>query len=89
MEKARERENKKVIEAIKTGHEAEIEGELINDEEDRKNGDRFNEMRETRTGFGAKVKKDMSPGQMQAVGGLEPDDDDEEEVGEDDEDDEG
>lgn len=64
METKRKKENEKVINAIKSGHEAEIEGELINDEEDRKNGERFNEMRETRTGFGAKVKKDMSPGQV-------------------------
>jgi hypothetical protein len=51
----------------------------------------FNEMRETRTGFGAKVnKKDYKAGaQIEAEGGLQPDDDDEEDedVGEDEEDD--
>lgn len=35
-------------------------------------------MRETRTGFGAKVNKnDFKPGQHNAEGGLQPDDDDE------------
>ena len=82
----RKREDEAVINMIKTGHEAEIEGELL-DEDGKKNGDRFQEMRQTRTGFGAGMKKEISPGQHQAEGGLEPDDDeDEEEVGEDEDD---
>lgn len=41
-------------------------------------------MRETRTGFGAKVnKKDYAPGQHEVEGGLQPDDDDDEDVGDD------
>lgn len=49
----------------------------------------FSEMRETRTGFGAKMKNDYSPGQLEAKGGLQPDDDDEEDVdGDEEEDDE-
>ena len=45
-------------------------------------------MRETKTGFGAKVKKDYAPGHHEAEGGLQPDDDDDDEdVGEDEEDD--
>jgi hypothetical protein len=51
-------------------------------------------MRETRTGFGAKVnksgnqKQDYKPGHHEAEGGLQPEEDDDEDVGEDDEEDE-
>ena len=86
-ESQRKKEDEAVIGVIRKGHEAEIEGELLDDEGGKKNGDKFKEMRETRTGFGANVKKDHSPGQHMAEGGLEPDDDDDEEVGEDDDDD--
>lgn len=45
-------------------------------------------MRETRTGFGAKVNKnDFKPGQHNAEGGLQPDEDDEDEDEEVDDDD--
>lgn len=41
-------------------------------------------MRETRTGFGAKVnKKEFNPGQHSTEGGLQPDDDDDDEEEED------
>lgn len=67
--------------------------EIFNDDEDRGKGDGdvFGQMRETRTGFGAKVnKKDYSPGQHAAEGGLQPDDDeDDEDLGDEDEDEEG
>lgn len=40
----------------------------------------FSEMRETKTGFGAKVnKKEFNPGQHNAEGGLQPEDDDDDE----------
>ena len=45
-------------------------------------------MRETRTGFGAKMNKGYSPGEHQAEGGLQPDEDEDEEVGEDEDDEE-
>ena len=46
----------------------------------------FNEMRETRTGFGAKLKKDYSPGEAAVEGGLQPDDEEDEDVDEDEDD---
>ncbi len=52
----------------------------------------FNEMRETRTGFGAKAAQKGAPaGGFKAEGGLQPDDDDDddEDLGDDDEDEEG
>lgn len=71
--------------------------EIFNDDDDRgkKGDDLFNEMRETRTGFGAKVNKggknDYQPGKHESEGGLQPgDDEDDEDVGEDeDEEDDG
>ena len=64
--------------------------EIFNDDGDRgkRGNDPFNEMRETKTGFGAKVKKEYSPGQLAAEGGLEPEDDDDD-VGEDEDEEEG
>ena len=56
--------------------------EIFNDDDDpqprgKKGGgdDLFNEMRETRTGFGAKGAK--KAGDFKAEGGLQPEDDDE------------
>ena len=71
--------------------------EIVNDDEEegmggrgKKQSDLFNEMRETRTGFGAKGAK---KGDFKAEGGLQPDDEDDEDdedVGEDeDEEDDG
>jgi hypothetical protein len=63
--KARDQE---VINTIKETHKKAENEEIFNDDEDRQakkvggEKDPFNEMRETRTGFGAKVKKDYSPG---------------------------
>lgn len=64
-----------MIDAIIEGHTKAENEEIFNDDEERivtkeKKGE-FNEMRETRTGFGAKVnKKDYAPGLHEAEGGL-------------------
>lgn len=64
--------------------------EIFNDDDERaaakggKGDELFNEMRETRTGFGAKMAKgggkgDYQPGKHhEAEGGLQPDEDDDE-----------
>lgn len=84
----RKEKERKVIDTIKDKHTKQENEELFNDDdEDRPNGkkgDPFNEMRETKTGFGAKGIKGY-----EAEGGLQPDDEDEdeEEVGEDEDDD--
>ena len=72
---------------MKIKHNKAENEEIFNDDEDRRdNNDPFSEMRETKTGFGAKLKKGQ--GQLEAEGGLQPDDDDddddEEEIGDDD-----
>lgn len=90
----RRKEDQKVIENLQANQKRAENEEIFNDDEDRvdrggkKGDDLFNEMRETRTGFGAKGgnagKKDFK-----AEGGLQPDDDDEDEdVGDDDEEEE-
>lgn len=100
QEVKRKREDQKVIENLQMNQKRAENEEIFNDDDDPqprggkgKNGggdDLFNEMRETRTGFGAKggagQKKDFK-----AEGGLQPDDDDEEDedVGDDDEEEEG
>ena len=76
----------KVIEKLKDQHLKNQKDEIFEEDADDPNGAPFNEMRETKTGFGAK-------GQYQAEGGLEPDDesedeDDGEDIGDDGEDDE-
>ena len=64
-----------MVQKIKNTHAQAEKEEIFNDDdEDRmpggKKGDPFNEMRETKTGFGAKVKKDYAPGHHEAEGGL-------------------
>lgn len=72
----RKEEQQKLIGKIKIDQQKKDHNEIYNDDEERNNGkagkdDVFNEMRETRTGFGAKVnKKDYNPGQHNAEGGL-------------------
>ena len=72
-----------MIQKIKEEQAKKDKKDIFNDDEDFTNGkqgdEMFNEMRETRTGFGAKVKKEFNPGQHNAEGGLQPEDDDEEE----------
>jgi clusterin-associated protein 1 len=98
QEVKRRKEDQKVIENLQMNQKRAENEEIFNDDDDPqprgkgKSGggdDLFNEMRETRTGFGAKggAKK----GDFKAEGGLQPDDDDDEDedVGEDDEEEEG
>ena len=99
QEVKRKKEDQKVIENLQLNQKRAENEEIFNDDDDPqprgkgKQGtgdDLFNEMRETRTGFGAKGgntgKKDFK-----AEGGLQPDDEDEDEedLGEDDEEEEG
>ena len=86
MDAKRKQEQNQIINHIKTTHDQEGREEIFNDEDDGpargKGGDQFSEMRETRTGFGAKnaaAKKEFNPGQHNAEGGLQPEDDDEDE----------
>mmetsp|Transcript_11983 Transcript_11983/g.11861 ORF Transcript_11983/g.11861 Transcript_11983/m.11861 type:complete len:278 (-) Transcript_11983:38-871(-) len=94
-ESLRNEEQKKVINVIKGQQAAKDHKEIFNDDEDfasgKKGEEMFNEMRETRTGFGAKMnnKKEFNPGQHNAEGGLQPDDDDSDDVEEDGEEDDG
>lgn len=88
-------EAEKVINAIAKGHrDAETE-QLFDDDEEggvvaKKQKDKlFNDMRETRTGFGPKANGGAGAKNLKAEGGLQPDDDDDEDVGEDDEEEEG
>lgn len=93
MDQKRKKEDQQNINKIKDTHAMAEQEEIFNDDgEERVGGkkDPFNEMRETKTGFGANVKKDYAPGQHEAEGGLQPDEDedeDEEELGEDEEED--
>ncbi len=68
-----------VIEKLKDQHQKDQQNEIFEDDEG--DGKKFNQMRETKTGFGAK-------GQYQQEGGLQPEDEsdegDEEEEGDDD-----
>lgn len=75
----RRAKQEKVIEKLKDQHLKNQKDEIFEDDVDDQQDEKFNEMRETKTGFGAK-------GQYQAEGGLEPDDeesDDDDEDGED------
>ena len=102
MDAKRKQEQNQIINHIKNTHDQEGREEIFNDDEDGglrgTKGDGLNEMRETRTGFGAKggngpmggPKKEFNPGAHNAEGGLQPEDDDEdedvEEVGDEEED---
>ena len=101
QEVKRRKEDQKVIENLQMNQKRAENEEIFNDDDDPqprgakggKSGgsdDLFNEMRETRTGFGAKGGN-KGKGDFKAEGGLQPDDDDEEDedVGEDDEEEEG
>ena len=90
QEVKRRKEDQKVIENLQMNQKRAENEEIFNDDdEDRGRGgkkdDIFNEMRETRTGFGAKGQGGRKD--FKAEGGLQPDDDDEddEDVGEDEE----
>lgn len=74
----RRAKQEKVIEKLKDQHIKNQKDEIFEDDVDENNA-KFNEMRETKTGFGAK-------GQYQQEGGLEPDDEDSDEDEEGDED---
>jgi len=96
QEVKRRKEDQKVIENLQLNQKRAENEEIFNDDDDpqprgKKGGsdDLFNEMRETRTGFGAKGAKKAND--FKAEGGLQPDDDDEDggDVGEDDEEDDG
>jgi len=83
---------KTTIKTFQNAHDQEEKGGLLKDDDDEPgNQELFNEMRETRTGFGKfGGKKEYSPGQHNAEGGLQPDDDDEDEdVDEDEDEDDG
>ena len=67
----RRAKQEKVIEKLKDQHLKNQNDEIFEEDADEQNDAKFNEMRETKTGFGAK-------GQYQAEGGLEPEDDDSE-----------
>jgi hypothetical protein len=73
---------------MKNMHDQEGREGIFNDDDDgvvpSKDKSEFSEMRETRTGFGAKggvagPKKEFNPGQHNAEGGLQPDDEEEDE----------
>ena len=67
----RRAKQEQVIEKLKDQHLKNQKDEIFEDDPDDPANDKFNEMRETKTGFGAKVN-----GNYAAEGGLEPDDDD-------------
>lgn len=67
----RRAKQEQVIEKLKDQHLKNQKDEIFEDDPDDPANDKFNEMRETKTGFGAKVN-----GNYGAEGGLEPDDDD-------------
>ena len=79
----RRQKQEEVISKLKDQHLRTQKEEIFedHDDEDNSNADRFNEMRETKTGFGAKQQY-----QQHAEGGLEPD---EEEDSDEDVDDDG
>lgn len=75
----RRAKQEKVIERLKDEHAKNQKDEIFEDDVDEQNDAKFNEMRETKTGFGAKGQH------YQQEGGLEPDDEDsDEDEGEDD-----
>lgn len=98
MEEKRKNDMSNQWKKFKDDHDKKMEEEnevFAEDEDHKANGKKmgkgdeiFNEMRETRTGFGAKVKKEFNPGLHNAEGGLQPDDDEEDEDVEDDGDEE-
>ena len=69
-EQQRKQDDNKMIQNIKNKHTEAEKEEIFNDDDDDrmpgKKNDPFNEMRETKTGFGAKVKKDYAPGGHEA-----------------------
>ena len=84
----RKKKAEAVIEKLKDEHAKNQKDEIFEEDEDNtRTTDKFNEMRETKTGFGAKS------GAYQAEGGLQPEDesegDEEEDVEEDEEGDDG
>ena len=96
QEVKRRKEDAKVIESLQMNQKRAENEEIFNDDDEpgaRKAGkgeDLFNEMRETRTGFGAKGAKEQKK-DFKAEGALHPDDEeeDDEDVGEDEDDEEG
>jgi len=76
----RRKKQEEIISKFKDKHLKDQKEEIFEDAEDddRANEAKFKEMRETKTGFGAKVG-----GNYKAEGGLEPEDDEEEEEGSD------
>lgn len=69
-----------VIEKLKDQHERDVKNEIFEDEDN--GGKQFKEMRETKTGFGAK-------NQYNQEGGLQPEDQSDEEGEDDDGEDDG
>jgi clusterin-associated protein 1 len=100
QEDKRKKEDQKVIANLQLNQKRAENEEIFNDDDDRQaragkgkaDDDLFNEMRETRTGFGAKGGAQAKKGDFKASGGLQPEDDEDEEdedVGEDEEEDDG
>ena len=93
QEVKRRKEDQKVIENLQLNQKRAENEEIFNDDEEGGNprkkgdGDLFSEMRETRTGFGAKGGQGKK--EFKAEGGLQPEDDDEDEEGLDEDDEEG
>ena len=76
----RRQNQEKVIERLKVQHLKNQKDEIFEDDGDEQNDSKFNEMRETKTGFGAK----MGGGNYQQEGRLDQAEDDEESDGEED-----
>ena len=96
QEQKNQKEAEKVIHALQKGHKDAENEEIFNDDDEdgavanKKQKDKlFNDMRETRTGFGPKANGGAGGKNLKAEGGLQPDDDDDEDVGEDDDEEEG
>lgn len=80
----RKKKQQEVIDQLKNDHMRKQKEEIFEDDAEEENGQRFDEMRNTKTGFGTKGYR--------AEGGLQPEDDDEgedEEIDEDDDDEDG
>jgi clusterin-associated protein 1 len=97
QEVKRRKEDQKVIENLQLNQKRAENEEIFNDDEDggagaghrkKGDGDLFSEMRETRTGFGAKGGA-QGKKEFKAEGGLQPEDDEEDEEGLDEDDEEG
>eukprot|EP00347_Sterkiella_histriomuscorum_P004037 403361986 len=95
QEEKRRKEDEKVFQNLWNKERKAENEELFNDEDEEggpvsktQKDKLFNEMRETRTGFGAKAGGAAKNGNFKAEGGLQPDDDDDDEDVGDDEDEE-